>query len=127
MALLPWDAVSSPHQDFCAGSRECPLGWLPKVWPPHILIKKNFFFLSLALSNLNFLLISIKQNFKKLFKDKFNILYWIQSLKMGLDFLFLMLPAGVSYVKTAQEAQTRGVIWAFTGVTELSRMFFGKQ
>ena len=70
---------------------------------------------------------SIKQNFKKLFKDKFNILYWIQSLKMGLDFLFLMLPAGVSYVKTAQEAQTRGVIWAFTGVTELSRMFFGKQ
>lgn len=46
---------------------------------------------------------------------------------MGLDFLFPMLPAGVSYVKTAQEAQTRGVIWAFTGVTELSRMFFGKQ
>ena len=46
---------------------------------------------------------------------------------MGLDFLFPVLPAGVSYRKTAQEAQTRGVIWAFTDVTELSRMFSGKQ
>jgi len=46
---------------------------------------------------------------------------------MGLDFLFPMLPAGMSYVKTDQEAQTRGFFWAFTGVTELSRMFSGKQ
>lgn len=46
---------------------------------------------------------------------------------MGLDFLFPVLPAAVSYGKTAQEAQTRGVIWVFTGVTELSRMFSGKQ